>query len=176
MATALADQRKLIELKKKRLTALVKTIDKTIEKITEEKNMEDKDLYGSFTKEEGDQYAEEAKQRWGHTDAYKQSAERVKKMSKEDFAKIGAEGEVLMQEIVANREKGITSDEIQGCIARHYNALRHFYEPNITMYRGLATMYVDDARFAAYYDKYVPGLAVFMRDAMLEFCNRQEAK
>jgi hypothetical protein len=32
---------------------------------------------------------------------------------------------------------------------------------------GLARMYVDDERFAAYYDQHQPGLAVFLRDAIL---------
>ena len=31
---------------------------------------------------------------------------------------------------------------------------------------ALAQMYVDDERFTAYYDKIVPGCAVFLRDAM----------
>jgi hypothetical protein len=41
------------------------------------------------------------------------------------------------------------------------------------MYKGLADMYVDDARFTAYYDAYKPGLALFMRDAMYAFCDAQ---
>jgi len=32
---------------------------------------------------------------------------------------------------------------------------------------GLANMYVDDERFTAYYDKEQPGLAQFLRDAIL---------
>jgi len=40
--------------------------------------------------------------------------------------------------------------------------------------KGLANMYVDDARFTAYYDKHKPGLAVIMRDAMLYWADKQE--
>ena len=32
---------------------------------------------------------------------------------------------------------------------------------------GVARMYVDDERFAAYYDRMQPGAAVFLRDAIL---------
>jgi hypothetical protein len=42
------------------------------------------------------------------------------------------------------------------------------------MYRGLAEMYVGDPRFAAFYEKFTPGLAQFMCDAMVEFCDRAE--
>ncbi len=121
-----------------------------------------------------DQYAAEAKQRWGNTEAYKQSQERVKKMTKADFARIAKEGDELMKEIVANKDKGTASEEIQKLIDKHYNNLRHFYEPNLEMYRGLANMYVDDARFTAYYEKYSPGLAVFMHAAMIVYCDARK--
>jgi hypothetical protein len=118
-------------------------------------------------------YAEEAKQRWGHTDAWKQSQERVKKMSKEDFAKIGEETDALMKRITAVSDRDPSDPEVLELIGEHYNSLRHFYEPNPKKYRGLADMYVADERFAAYYDKYKPGLAVFMRDAMHAYCDAQ---
>ena len=65
-------------------------------------------------------YTAEAKQRWGHTLAYKQSTARVAKMSKEDMAKIQAESDSLLKEIVASMSKGPKSSEIQKLIAHHY--------------------------------------------------------
>lgn len=120
-------------------------------------------------------YEEEAKQRWGHTDAYKQSQERVKKMTKEDWDKHSAETDDLMKKIATLAEQNAdpASAEVQEQITRHFNSLRTFYEPSLEMYRGLGSMYVDDPRFAAFYDKYRPGLAVFMRDAMHAYCDRQ---
>ena len=123
-------------------------------------------------------YAKEAQERWGHTDAYKQSQERVKKMTKEDWQYYGDRTDVLMRKIVAasDADKDPASDEVQELIAEHYDSLHTFYEPNLEMYRGLGSMYVDDPRFAATYDKYKPGLAVFMRDAMHAYCDvRQKA-
>jgi hypothetical protein len=121
-------------------------------------------------------YAEEAKQRWGNTEAYKQSTARVAKMSKEDIAKIQAESDALMKEIAATVAKGPKSPEIQKLIAQHYANLRHFYEPNLEMYRGLGQMYVDDPRFAKYFNKYASGLARFMTDAIATFCDAQKQK
>ncbi len=94
-------------------------------------------------------YEEEAKQRWGHTDAWKQSKERTDKMSKEELAKIGLEGEEITKAIAVLAEvgKAPTDSEVQEQIALHFNWLRHFYEPNLEMYRGLGSMYVDDLRF-----------------------------
>lgn len=120
----------------------------------------------------------EARERWGHTDAWKQSQERVKKLSKEQFAAIGKEGDAVTRDIAALAEKGMdpASPETQALVARHYAWLRHFYEPSTEMYRGLGSMYVDDARFAANYENIRPGLAAYMRDAMHAFCDAKEKK
>lgn len=169
MKKALEDQRNLIELKKKRLGKLITTIDKTINKLTNKKNMTDKQLYSDFNTDEQDQYAEEAKQKWGHTDAYKQSRERVAKMSKEDMANLKKAGEDLAKKIAEVMPKGAESKEAQELIALHYNGLRTFYEPSVEIYRGLAEMYVADPRFTAYYERFGNGLAQFMHDAMLHY-------
>jgi DNA-binding transcriptional MerR regulator len=173
---ALRTHQQLLKLQKKRLNGLIRTIDKTIQKITKETAMEDKELYGNFSKEEMDSYAEEAKERWGETDAYKQSMERVNKMSKEELKKIGEEGDALLREIATHMEEDPASDVVQDLMAKHYKGLMAFYEPNLQIYRGLANMYVDDSRFTATFDKVKPGLAVFMRDAMLAYCDKNEEK
>ncbi|HRH93561.1 MAG TPA: TipAS antibiotic-recognition domain-containing protein [Candidatus Peribacteria bacterium] len=120
-----------------------------------------------------DPYADEARRRWGHTDAYRQSQERVKKLSKDDFARIGRESEELTRQLAELSGCDPADPAVQALIARHYAGLRHFYEPNLELYRGLADMYVADERFAVHYDKYKPGLALFMRDAMHAFCKAQ---
>ncbi|MES2223925.1 MAG: MerR family transcriptional regulator [Patescibacteria group bacterium] len=176
MKKVLEDQRGLIELKKKRLVGLIKTIDKTINKLNKKTIMNDKELYDNFDTKELDEYAKEAKERWGNTKAYKESQERFKKMSKAQLAKIKEEGEALNTEIAANMSKGAKSKEVQVLIARHFNALRNFYEPSLEMYRGLGEMYVADPRFTAYYEKYAKGLAEFMRDAMVYYVEMNKSK
>lgn len=116
-------------------------------------------------------YHAEAKERWGHTDAYKQSEERVKKMTKEDLARITVENETLLHEIAARMQQGAESPEVQALIARHYAGLRNFYEPSPEMYRGLADMYVSDPRFTEYYEKHAVGLAEFMKNAMHHYAS-----
>lgn len=171
---ALHDQRRLIEIKKARLTHLIKTIDKTINTLRKKTTMSDKELYSGLSKEEQKKYEQEAKERWGNTDAYKQSVERVNKMSKKEMAKIQEGSHKLLLNIVMNMNKGADSGEIQSLIDTHYNNLRSFYEPNPEIYRGLASMYVDDPRFTAYYEKYASGLAKFMHDAMNIYCDAQK--
>lgn len=120
-------------------------------------------------------YAEEAKERWGHTDAYRQSQERAKKLTKADWDRIGAETEAINTGLAAAMDAGKTPSDpdVQALVRRHYESLRYFYEPNLEMYRGLAEMYVADERFAAHYERYRPGLAAYLREAMHAFCAAQ---
>ncbi len=120
-------------------------------------------------------YEAEARERWGKTDAWKQSQERVGKMSKEQFEQVGKDADEITKKIAVLAEENANpaGAEVQELIAQHYNWLRNFYEPSLEMYRGLGSMYVDDPRFAATYEKYRPGMAVYMRDAMHAYCDAQ---
>lgn len=173
MNAALRDQKKLIELKKTRLDNLIKTIDKTLKKITKNTPMNDDELYGSFTKEEMEKYSAEAKERWSHTDAWKQSQERVKKMGKDGLKKALDESSAITLSIADCMKAGLPASDskTQKHIAEHYNWLRNFYEPGLEMYRGLGEMYVADKRFTKTYEDIAPGLAVYMRDAMITFAD-----
>jgi hypothetical protein len=111
-------------------------------------------------------YAAEAKERWGDTEAYKQSRERVKEMTKEEMDKIKQAGDELMKKIAAQINNDPAGKDVQALIGEHYNALRKFYEPSLEMYAGLADMYISDPRFTAYFEKYAVGLAKFMHEAM----------
>jgi hypothetical protein len=117
------------------------------------------------------QYAEEAKQKWGHTEAFKQSEKRIKKLGKDGMKKVMEESDKLTQEIAdcLKNWDDFKSEKVQKLIAKHYDSLKAFYEPNLTLYKGLADMYIEDERFKANYEKVAPGLAQYMHDAMIEF-------
>lgn len=174
---ALYEHKKLIAMKRQRMDDLLKTIDKTIKKINKEKNMRDEELYDGFSKEELEAWNKEAKKRWGHTDAYKQSVGKYENLSKEEKLKMKEEGDVLMEAFVTNMDKGPKSAEVQALVQKHYDSLRFFYEPNLEMYRGLADMYAGyqgDERFRAYFEKYDKKLPEFMRDAIYAYCDAQK--
>lgn len=123
-----------------------------------------------------DKLQQEAKEKWGNTEAFKQSEERVKKIGPLGLAKVVKEQAELLKEIAAAMPQGPNSDVVQKLIARHYEGLKAFYEPDFKMYRGLADMYVTDPRFKEFYDKVAPGLAEFMREAMNAYADMQEKK
>ncbi len=179
----MVDQRELLSLKKKRLEKIIGSLDFEIQQLKGGEDMKNtnnnnktSDLYKAFDMREINEYHDEAKSRWGHTDAWKESQERTKHWTKEYVEKYKKEADLFMKQFVPKITFGVGSPEVQDDIDRVYENLKTFYTPSIEMFRGLGQMYVDDPRFTAYYEKYSPGLAIFMRDAITIYCDRHEKK
>ena len=117
----------------------------------------------------GEEYAVEAEQRWGDTDAWKQSRQRVARMTKQDWIDIKAEGDALLADLAAAKRAGVTpgSPEADHLAARHRASIERFYECGSEMHRGLVQMYLADGRFTAYNDDVEPGLAQFVHDVVI---------
>ena len=161
-------QRGLLIARIERLSAMVAAIDHGVEakmrgiRLTPEERFE---VFGNFKPED---YAEEAQQRWGDTEAYRQSQRRVATYNKEDWLKIKAEEEEVRASLAAAfaAGSGPDSEEVMAAAEAHRQHIsRWFYECSYDVHRSLADMYVNDERFRANYDALAPGLAQFIRDA-----------
>jgi len=121
-----------------------------------------------------EKYAAEAEQRWGDTDAWKQSQQRVSRLSKQDWIDIKAEGDALLAALADAKRNGVQagSAEADELAARHRASIERFYDCGDEMHRGLAEMYVADERFTRYYDDAEPGLAQFVHDIIVEKSGR----
>jgi DNA-binding transcriptional MerR regulator len=114
-------------------------------------------------------YEAEAKQRWGHTDAYKESQARAKRYSEDDWKRHRAEQDAIYAAAAAVLAAGKlpTSDEAMDVAERHRLSIdQWFYPCSHAMHRGLADMYESDERFAANIDKVAPGLTTFLSAAI----------
>ncbi len=176
MMEALVDHKKLLESKKKRIETLLSTIDTTITNMKGGGSMGSDDLYQGFSDEEMKKLQEEAKAKWGYTDAYKQSIQRTKHWTKKDYDKAGKDQRDITKEMadLFKSGKSIDNEKVQNVIEKHYQYINQFYDAPIKMYRNLGHMYVDDPRFTAYYDNFAKGLAVFVRDAIGYYCDHHK--
>ncbi|MCG6988868.1 MAG: TipAS antibiotic-recognition domain-containing protein [Gemmatimonadetes bacterium] len=114
-------------------------------------------------------YEEEAGRRWGHTDAYKESARRAKGYSKDDWARIKGESEDIEARMAALMRAGIPADGEEATAVAEEARLhihRWFYPCSHGMHAGLAEMYTADPRFRAHYDERVEGLADYVAQAI----------
>jgi DNA-binding transcriptional MerR regulator len=116
-----------------------------------------------------EEYAAEAEERWGETDAWKQSQQRVSQFSKEDWIAIKAEGDALLEALAQAKRGGVKpgSAEANELAGRHRASIERFYDCGDEMHRGLVEMYLADERFTRYYDDVEPGLAQFLHDIVV---------
>jgi hypothetical protein len=89
-------------------------------------------------------------------------------MSKEDQQKLFKLGSDNIKDIADAfvLQKAAGSTDVQKLVKIHYNWVSVFWTPTKDAYIGLGTMYVTDERFTQNYDKYAPGCAAFMAQAM----------
>ena len=173
---ALKEHRRELGRRAERLGRLMNTIDKTILKLTEDTmTITDDELYEGFSKEERETYTREAQERWGE-EQVRQSEERARKMTKEQWQTQKTEGVEVPKALAACMDKDPGDPEVQALIARHCATIEVFYDVTPEIYRGLGQMYVDDPRFRANYDKYAAGLADFMKLAMEYYADHTLAK
>ena len=123
------------------------------------------EVFGEFRPED---YAEEAHQRWGETEAYRQSQRRVSSYKKEDWQRLKAEEQEVRARLAAAFTEGSAPDSEEAMAAaeaHRQHISRWFYDCSYDIHRGLTDMYVSDERFRSHYDTQTPGLASFIREA-----------
>lgn len=133
-------------------------------------SLDPEEMLEVFGEHDPTQYAGEVEERWGDTDAYRESHRRTSSYSKEDWQRLGAESEEIEAELAACLLAGEPSDGERATAAAERHRLhidRWFYPCSHEMQVGLADMYVADPRFTAHYDDRAPGLAAYVRDAIL---------
>ena len=84
------------------------------------------------------EYAAEAEERWGDTDAWKQSRQRVAHLTKQDWLNIKAEGDALLEALAQAKRDGVEpgSDRANELAARHRASIERFYDCNNGMHIG----------------------------------------
>lgn len=153
------------------IEAMVAAIDKELEarmtgiNLTPEEQLE---VFG--TDKVGGEWADEARERWGETEAYQQSQRRTADYTKEDWARLKTEADEGLRAFADALTGGrpATGPEATALAEQHRQYIsRWFYDCSIETHRGLAQMYIADARFAQMYDAVRPGLAQYVHDAII---------
>ncbi|GIM28257.1 MerR family transcriptional regulator [Clostridium polyendosporum] len=172
----LITHRELLLEKKKRLEKIIKSIDKTIESIEGGIEMNKKEMFDGFDMTEierhKEKYAEETKQKYGNTDAYKESEKKTSKYTKDDWARIMAKGDQIYKKLAVLMDKDPSDPQVQELVAEKRQYITDsFYNCTPEIFRGLGELYVYDERFTANIDKYKLGLAKFLSEAIQYYCD-----
>lgn len=117
----------------------------------------------------GDEYAAEAEERWGDTDAWKQSRQRTSSFTKDDWQQIKADTDAFEARVADAMRRGVDpgTDEANALAEAHRASIERFYDCSREMQVCLADMYVADPRFTEHYDAVAPGLANYLREVIV---------
>ena len=152
-----------------RLNRLVGAVEKAMEARTMGINLTPEDRLAVFGDFDPDDHAAEVEERWGDTDAYRESSRRTARYTRADWERIKAEGEAAVERVVGAMRAGKpadSTDAMDGAEAHRRQINDAFYECSYQMHVGLAEMYLADPRFTATYEKIAPGLAQYLHDAI----------
>jgi len=167
---ALEEQRELIRRRVRRLENMIAAVDAAIDADETGTEMDKHDMFEVFGDFDPTEYEDEVKQRWGGTDAYRESARRTKRYTKQDWLVIKAEGEPIVAGLADTFRAGTPPDEpevMDLADAHRLQIDKWFYPCSRQMHAGLGEMYVADPRFTAYWDQFAAGLAAYVRDAFV---------
>ena len=152
----------------RRLERMVAAVEKALEARTMGINLTPEERFEVFGDFDPDAHAAEVTERWGHTDAYRESQRRVSR-SKADWERIKAEGAAATNALVAAMRAGKPADSpeaMDGAEAHRRQISDWFYDCTHEIHVGLAEMYLADPRFTATYEGIASGLAQYVHDAI----------
>jgi MerR family transcriptional regulator, thiopeptide resistance regulator len=164
---ALRRQRELVARDLDRLSVLAAALDRAIDAHQHGARQEEVSMFEGFDPTEYDQ---EVRERWGDTDAYRESARRTAGYGEPEWRQIREESEAVVADFAALLGAGEPAEgEAARAVAqRHRDQIsRWFYDCPPQMHRGVAAMYISDPRFGANYERVATGLAQFVHDAIV---------
>ena len=163
-------QHELLSARIEKLTKMAAAVEHAMEASRMGINLTPEERFEVFGDKDPEQYAEEAEQRWGGTEAYAESQRRAARYTKDDWKRMQAEVKDWGERYDALMTAGEppTGERAMDMAEEHRQHIcGWFYDCPYDMHVGLAEMYVADERFKAFYDAMKPGLAEHLRDAVL---------
>ncbi|MCR3921677.1 MAG: MerR family transcriptional regulator [Firmicutes bacterium] len=158
-------------IKREQIDAIIANVRKTLASTEGRMTMLDKEKFTGLKKKMVDEneqkYGKEIREKYG-IDAVEHSNKAFKNMSQENFERMNNLAEkihVVLAEAIATADPASQVAQKAADLHKQWITLAwgHYDKE---AHAGLAQMYVDDARFTAYYDKKLPGTAALLRDAI----------
>ncbi|MGF9908294.1 MerR family transcriptional regulator [Brevibacillus porteri] len=174
---ALREHREKLLERRAQLDALIANVNLTLAQREGTKTMSDKQKFEGFKQKLIDdneaQYGEEIRAKYG-SDQVDKSNQKIKGMTEQEYAALEQLNEELHETLAQAFATGDPAHELAQKAADLHRQWLNFYWDSYSKeaHAGLAQMYVDDPRFTAYYDKDQPGVAEFLRDAVVIYTSK----
>ena len=157
----------------KHISTLIQTVKNTIADMKgEERNMSDKEKFEGFKRELIEKkeklYGKEAREKYGE-EAVDEANQKIMGLSEADYERF----KNLEKEVCRQLEEAVRNKELPESETGHRIVLLHkdwlgytWKEYSAQAHKGLASMYIADERFLAYYDKNLKGCGEFLVKAV----------
>ena len=151
-----------------RVQAMVAAIEKELEATMSGINLTSEEKLEVFGKTYTEEWETEAQERWGDTEAWRQSQARTATFTKGDWVRYRADTDALHSRLVDGFAAGYAPDspEAMALAEEHRQWVGQMYDCSPEMHRGLAEMYLADERFTKTYEDLAPGLTRWLHDAI----------
>lgn len=168
---ALKRHKELLLLRRNRLDRLVTLIDKTLNGDDTEMDIKNVSNAKKELERTREKYAAEVRERWGNTEAYKQSEKKYAGYTPEEKLEIFAEAGEIFKAFAASRGTAPESAPVQELVKRWQDHItKSHYDCSREIPSCLGEMYVGDSRFTESIDRYGEGTARLMSEAIKIYC------
>jgi DNA-binding transcriptional MerR regulator len=170
-------QHQLLRGRRDRVIALLGAIEREMEARKMGISLTPEEQFEIFGTDNMDEVTAEAEQRWGDTDAWRESRRRAAAYSRQDWIAIKAEADANIAgfaEAIRAGEPADGSAAMDLAEEHRQHLTRWFYDCDYGMHRGLAELYVSDPRYMAAYDEIEPGFSQYVHDAILANADRHQ--
>ncbi len=164
---ALRSHRALLLQRVEHARALLELVDRTLRAMNGEEAMKAEEKFEGF---DATKFEAEARERWGSTPQYAEAERRKKRYTDADWKRMQSEADAITQALAELMDATVAATDARAiALAEQHRAHidRWFYPCSREIHVSLGEMYVSDARFAAHYDRVRPGLAAYLRAAIL---------
>lgn len=178
---ALQEHRRRLILERAKLDLLIANVEKTIKTKKGGIHMTDQEKFEGFKKkliyDNEAKYGKEIREKYGD-EAVDSSNKKIQNMTMQQYQQLTD----LEAEFMATLYEAFKTGDPAGKPAQKAADLHRqwlcFYWDKYTKeaHAGLAKMYVEDDRFKAYYDKDQPGMAEFLKEAILIYTGQKSCE
>ena len=168
-------QHRLLRERLARTHALLHAIEYEMEARSMGMSLSREEQFEVFGTTEFEEHVEEARERWGDTEAFKESQRRTASYTKEDWIAIKREADENIHGFSEAIKSGEPADgpvAMDLAEAHRQHIARWFYECNPRQHTSLAELYISDPRFSGPWEKIAPGFSQYVHDAILANAGR----
>lgn len=161
----LVAQRELLCARIDRLQEMVSAVDRMMEANEMNEKLTPQEQAEAFGSQWDDRFAEEAEERWGDTDEWRQSEAVKSAMTAHDWQRVRKESEAFEADLgaafAAGAEPG--SAEANALAERHFAQIGQWFDMTYDKQVLIAQGYVQDPRWAKHYDRLAEGLTPWLK-------------